>query len=117
MWKAVFREGETFGNGLAGLQREGILRFDVYVSGGTVISAFPSIGHIEIDGTVQASSAPGPLLWFRRMSFQMGTKDSNETCGADVQFYGLGFGDTVLVKITSRDAFQLVSKWQPTLSL
>lgn len=104
------------GGGLLGMPREGILRFDVY-AGGAVISAIPALGHIVIDGTIQATSTPGPLLWFRRMSFEMGTKDSNATCGANCQFYGLGFGDTVLVKITSRDAFRLVSKWQPTLSL
>lgn len=48
------------------------------------------MGKVSVNGSTVALKGPSKLVWFRRMTAQIGTHDKNETCSPQCDFYGIG---------------------------
>mgnify|MGYP003575013192 CR=1 FL=1 len=65
-----------------------IEKFEVHM-GTYTIGVLPKLGMVYLDSSCTTID-PGPLLWFRRMRFEMGTEASNRQ--AACLWYGVGIG-------------------------
>ncbi len=88
LWEVKRGELAERGSGLLPGNRD-VQYFKVF-PGQFVIEVQPLSGVIQIDGSTVASlDKPCKLVWFRRMQFELGTRDENHY-RPDCLWYGIG---------------------------